>query len=327
MMRVFVTKDGCLRQIDAAPEALPQDVLWVDLLSPTPDELKPVEQALKIAAPTREEMQEIEASSRLYQEDGAAFMTATIVSRAETESPESNAATFIIADGKLVTLRYSDPLPFTSFPQRASRQPGQWPTGDMVLAGLLEAIVDRTADILERVSFEVDGVSKEVFGQRPSTKPLDAGDFLDVLVKLGRKHDLTGKVRESLISFTRLLTFLTQTIEGRPPKDTKDLKGHIKTMSRDVASLADHTTYLANKITYLQDATLGMVNIEQNRVIKVLAVAGAIFLPPTVLASIWGMNFHFMPELDEAWGYWAALTLIALSAIVPIIYFKWRRWF
>lgn len=322
MMRVFVTKDGCLRQVDLAQGALPADFLWGDLLNPTAEEIKAVEQTLRISMPTREEMQEIEASSRVYLEDGALFMTATIVSRAETESPETHAITFVLSGTRLLTMRYSEPLPFTTFPQRAERQAGLWASGEMVLAGLLETIIDRTADILERVSFEVDGISKEVFGQRSSKVPLDSGDFQEVLVKLGRKNDLGGKVRESLVSISRMITFLNA-VDAKP---SKDLKSHLKTMSRDVLSLSDHTSYLSNKITFLLEATLGMISIDQNRVIKILAVGGTLFLPPTVVASIWGMNFHHMPELDEVWGYPMALTIIAISALLPFLYFKWRNW-
>jgi magnesium transporter len=322
MMRVFVTKDGCLRQAELPPAGIPSDFNWLDLLNPTTDEIKTVESALRISLPTREEMHEIEASSRVYLEDGAQFMTATIVSRAETENPEAHAITFILVGTRLVTMRYSEPLPFTTYPQRAERQPGLWQSGEMVLAGLMETIIDRTADILERVSFEVDAISKEVFDQRQSKEPLDSGDFQEVLVKLGRKNDLAGKVRESLISISRVITFLNA-VDAKP---SKDMKGHLKTMSRDVLSLSDHTSYLSNKITFLLEATLGMISIEQNRVIKILAVGGTLFLPPTVIASIWGMNFQHMPELDEVWGYPLALTLIAISALLPFLYFKWRNW-
>jgi magnesium transporter len=324
MYRVFVTKDGCLGQVDAPDMGVPGDALWIDLLNPTAEEIAPLEAEFRIALPTRDEMQEIEASSRLYYEDGASFMTATIVSRAETEAPESHAVTFILVGSRLLTLRFSEPLPFTTYPQRAERQSGLWMTGDMVLVGLLETIIDRTADILERVSFEVEAVSRDVFGDRAGKPPLDAGDFRHVLVLLGRKNDLSSKVRESLISINRLLTFLANSWESKP---SKDLKAHIKTMSRDVASLSDHTSFLANKITFLLDATLGMVSIEQNRVIRILAVASTVFLPPTVLASIWGMNFHHMPELDWVWGYPIAIVTILISGLLPFIWFRMRGWF
>ncbi|MFO1186786.1 MAG: magnesium transporter CorA family protein [Alphaproteobacteria bacterium] len=324
MMRVFVTKGGCLSAIEAAQGAVPAETLWVDLSNPTPEELKPVEAAYKIVAPTREEMQEIEASSRLYREDGAVFMTATIVSGADTEAPESHAVAFILAEGRLITVRHSEPRAFITFPQRAVRQPGLWSSAERVLLGLLDAIVDRTADVLERVSVDVDMLSREIFGARARKAPLDSGDFHELLVRLGRENDLTGRIRESLVSVNRLVTFLTQVTDTT---SGKEFRANVKTLSRDIASLSDHTHYLSNKMTFLLDATLGLISTEQNKVIKILAVAGTVFLPPTLFASIWGMNFHHMPELDEAWGYPLAIAVILASGLVPFFYFRWRKWF
>lgn len=325
MMRVFVTKGGCLSEIAAAPGVVPPETLWVDLNNPTDEELKPIEAAFRISAPTRADMQEIEASSRLYREDGAVFMTATIVSGADTEAPESHAVAFILADGRLITVRHSEPRPFITFPQRAVRQPGLWPSAERVLVGLLDAVVDRTADVLERVSVDVDALSREIFGARTrKAPPLDSGDFHEILVRLGRENDLTGRIRESLVSVNRLVTFLSQVTDT---KSGKEFRANVKTLSRDIASLTDHTHYLSNKMTFLLDATLGLISTEQNKVIKILAVAGTVFLPPTLFASVWGMNFQHMPELDEAWGYPLAIAVILASGLLPFLYFRWRRWF
>jgi magnesium transporter len=324
MMRVFVTKAGCLSESVTAPGALPPEALWVDLANPTPEEIKPIEAAFRITAPTREEMQEIEASSRLYYENGAVFMTATLVAGADTENPESSAVAFILAEGRLITVRHSEPKAFLTFPQRATRQPGLWSSGERVLAGLLDAIVDRTADILERVSADVDKLSREIFRARARRALLDSGDFHTVLVQLGRENDLTGRIRESLVSVNRLVTFLTQATDT---KSGKDFRGNVKTLSRDVASLSDHTSYLSNKMTFLLDATLGLISIEQNKVIKILAVGGTVFLPPMLFASIWGMNFRHMPELPWHLGYPIALGVIVVSGLAPFIYFRWRGWF
>jgi magnesium transporter len=120
-----------------------------------------------------------------------------------------------------------------------------------------------------------------------------------------------------------MLAFLTLSVEG---KANKELKAHLKTMTRDVQSLADHTTYLANKITFLLDAVLGIVNIDQSRIIRILSVAATVFLPPTLLASVWGMNFKYMPELESPYGYGFALLMIVLSAVLPFLFFRWRKW-
>ena len=274
--------------------------------------------------PTKEEMEEIEASSRVYVEDDGLFMTTSIVSKTETEYPESASVTFVLAKNRLLTIRYSEPMPFNTFPARAERQSGMWSTADYLLVGILEAIVDRTADILERVGADVDSLSRESFDKPRHNQALEHKDFQQLLVRLGRQNDLIGKVRESLIGFSRILTFLTQTFEGRP--GGKELRSYNKTITRDVASLADHTNFLSNKVTFLLDAILGMINLEQNRIIKILSVATTIFLPPTVMASIWGMNFVHMPELGWTWSYPMALGAIIVSAVIPAIFFKWRGW-
>jgi magnesium transporter len=327
MMRIFEIADACLkrRQLDLTPPiAIPETALWIDLHNPTIEESRAAEAFLNIALPTREEMEEIEASSRVYAEDDGLFMTTSIVSKTETEYPESAAVTFVLAKGRLLTIRFSEPMPFNTFPARAERQAGMWSTADYLLVGILEAIVDRTADILERVGADVDSLSRESFNKPRQNEALTHDDFQILLVRLGRQNDLIGKVRESLIGFSRILTFLMQTFEGRP--GGKELRSYNKTLTRDVASLADHTNFLSNKVTFLLDAILGMINLEQNRIIKILSVAATIFLPPTLFASIWGMNFVHMPELGQVWAYPMALGVIIVSAIIPAAFFKWRGW-
>mgnify|MGYP000984473587 FL=1 len=327
MLRVFEIADACLkrRQLElAAPVVVPETSLWLDLYAPTAEETRAAEAFLGVTLPTKEEMEEIEASSRVYVEDDGLFMTTSIVSKTETEYPESASVTFVLAKNRLLTIRYSEPMPFNTFPARAERQSGMWSTADYLLVGILEAIVDRTADILERVGADVDSLSRESFDKPRHNQALEHKDFQQLLVRLGRQNDLIGKVRESLIGFSRILTFLTQTFEGRP--GGKELRSYNKTITRDVASLADHTNFLSNKVTFLLDAILGMINLEQNRIIKILSVATTIFLPPTVMASIWGMNFVHMPELGWTWGYPMALGAIIVSAVIPAIFFKWRGW-
>lgn len=327
MLRVFEIADACLRrrQIDLAPGlAIPDTALWLDLHTPTQEEARKAEAFLGISLPTKEEMEEIEASSRVYIEDEALFMTTSIVSKTETEYPESAAVTFVLAKNRLLTIRYSEPMPFNTFPARAERQPGMWATADYLLVGILEAIVDRTADVLERVGADVDMLGRESFEKPRRGQPLEHNDFQVLLARLGRQNDLIGKVRESLIGFGRILTFLAQSFEGKP--GGKELRSYNKTITRDVASLADHTNFLSNKITFLLDAILGMINLEQNRIIKVISVSSTVFLPPTLFASIWGMNFTHMPELQQPWAYPVALGLIIVSAIIPAAFFKWRGW-
>ncbi len=326
MLRVFEIANACLKRahVELAHDApIPDTALWIDLKDPSPSDVERAERFLGIVAPTKEEMQEIEASSRVYQEDGGLFMTTSVVSKTETENPEAAAVTFVLARDRLLTIRYSEPMPFNTFPARAERQTGLWSSADVLLTGLLEAVVDRTADILERVGADVDASSREAFDKPRRGQPLENADFQRLLAKLGRQNDIIGKVRESLIGIGRILTFLSTAYDQKP---SKEMKAHLKTLARDVASLADHTNFLSNKVTFLLDAILGMINLEQNRIIKILSVAATVFLPPTLFASIWGMNFEHMPELAQPWAYPVALGVIVVSAIIPAIFFKWRGW-
>jgi magnesium transporter len=303
-------------------DAPPDNAIWIDLVSPTVQEDKLTEQFLGIAVPTREEMQEIEVSSRLYVENGARYMTATLMCQSDTATPKTTAVTFILSSHKLCTVRYDDPRPFAIVENKLARSCSPKVSGESVLMDLLDAVIDRSADILERVGAEVDQISHSIF------EPDDddaTPSYNEVLKALGRKGDLTSKVRESQVSVGRLLSFLAH--EAEVLKWTKDPRTQIRSMQRDVVSLTDHASYLSAKITFLLDAMLGVVNIQQNNIIKIFSIAAVIFMPPTLVASIYGMNFHTgMVELEWRFGYPFALGMMVLAAVLPLLFFKWKKW-
>jgi magnesium transporter len=322
MLAVYVQRGGVLERQSIAPQGeVPEDAVWIDLVAPTITEDKLVERRLGIAVPTREEMQEIEVSSRLYVEHGARYMTATLMCQSDTESPRTTAVTFILAAHRLITVRYDEPKPFQITSNKLTRACPQTIDGEHVLVDLLDAVIDRAADILERISVEVDQVSRDIF--EPETDRTSAY-YKDILTSIGRRGDLTSKVRESLVSIGRLLLFLANEAEGM--RWNKDKRGLLNSMQRDVQSLSDHATYLSNKITFLLDAIVGVVTIEQNNIIKIFSVAAVALLPPTLIASIYGMNFKFMPEIDWRYGYPFAVGLMIAGAVLPYLYFKWRKW-
>ena len=323
MLKSYQQQNGGLKGVVLSEsDTIPASTIWIDLFSPTNDERLRVNSLLRLEMPTRADMEEIEVSSRLYQEDGALFLTAMILSNAETDSPAADVVSFVLTQDKLVTVRYIDPQPFKTFAARCERGSSMATRADMVLMALLDVIVDRMADVLERAGAEIEAISKDIF-QPPDGTTMQSKDFQTVLRRLGRKHDLTGKMRESLLSISRVLSFLTPAMDGKP---NKDVRTHIKTLTRDVQSLQDHTTFLGSKLNYLLDATLGLINIDQNNIIKIMSVAAIVFLPPTLFASIWGMNFHFMPELGAEIGYPFALIIIVISGILPYAWFKRRGW-
>jgi magnesium transporter len=324
MLNAFLSRGNSLERV-YVPEggSVPTGAIWLDLIAPSPEEDRAVETATGIAIPTREEMAEIEPSSRLYIENGVRFMTATLIFHADTDSPATTAVTFILGGGRLVTVRYEDPRPFAIVAFRLSRSCPPTASGESVLIDLLDAIIDRAADILERIATEVDLVSRRIF-ERQAARDDPRQTYQAILRAIGRKGDLTSKVRESLVSIGRLVLFLAS--DASELKLQRDQRTLVRSMARDVTSLTDHASFLANKITFLLDATLGMVSLEQNNVIKIFSVVAVVFLPPTLVASIYGMNFKHMPELDWTFGYPLALLMMLGAAIFPYLFFKWKRW-
>jgi len=323
MLSVYIPRGATLERAAIDPGAsLPEEAVWIDLVTPTVQEDKLVEKLLGIAVPTREEMQEIEVSSRLYVENGARYMTATLMCQSDTPVPKTTPVTFILSGHRLASVRYDDPRPFAIVEHKLARTCPPKVSGDSVLMDLLDAVIDRSADILERIGAEVDQVSHAIFEpEEEAARP----SYDDVLKALGRKGDLTSKVRESLVSIGRLLLFLAN--EAESMKWPKDTRTQLQSMQRDTMSLSDHVTYLSNKITFLLDALLGIVSIQQNDIIKIFSIAAVVFMPPTLVASIYGMNFHHnMVELDWEFGYPFAIFLMVVVAVLPLLFFKWKKW-
>ncbi len=324
MLVAYLPRGTALERVDIpAGTPIPPEAIWFDLVSPSAEEDRALEAVLGLAIPSREEMAEIEPSSRLYVENGGRFMTATLLHGADTDRPSTTPITFILTQSKLVTVRYEEPRPFIRLSQKLTRICPPTITGEGILIDLLDGIIDRAADVLERDSAEIEIISRRIFGHGRARKT-PSESYQDIMRGIGRKADLTSKVRESLVSIGRLVLFLAN--EAEVMKLPKEQRAQVKSMARDCASLTDHATFLANKIQFMLDAVLGLVALDQNNVIKIFSVVAVVLLPPTMIASIYGMNFKHMPELDWTYGYPLALVLMLASAIFPYAFFKWKRW-
>lgn len=324
MIKAFVADNNRLKLVDTLLDNK-ERVVWADLMAPTKEEEAEVEAWVGVGIPTREEMEEIEISSRLYVEGGAYFMTATLPAHADGDRPIMLPVTFVLAGNKLITVRYHEPRAFKTFPMRAERADLDCTGGQTILVALLEAIVDRLADLLERASREVVGISHDIFHPKEMKASKRDLNFQIVLRRIGRKEDLVSNVQDSLLTLQRVSGFLGH-VSFKHAKSEEELRTRVKTLSRDVSSLTDNASFLSNKITFLLDATLGMINIEQNGIIKIVSVGTVVFLPPTLVASIYGMNFDVMPELKWILGYPFALGLMIASAILPFWFFKHKGW-
>jgi magnesium transporter len=229
-----------------------------------------------------------------------------------------------LAGDRLVTIRYHEPRAFQTFPMRAEKADTGCTDGENILVALLEAIVDRIADVLERASREVIDISQDIFASRQEKASKRDRDFHLILHRIGGKEDLVSKIQDSLLTLQRLSGFLANVVSQ--DMQGKTLRARVKTISRDVGSLSDHASFQTQKINFLLDATLGMINIEQNAIIKIVSVAAVVFLPPTLVASIYGMNFDVMPELKWFFGYPLALGLMVVSAVLPFWFFRRKGW-
>ena len=297
--------------------------LWFDLLNPTAEEIKSVESKLGISIPTRDEMREIESSNRLYEDEGSLYMTATVVTKLDTERPENTQVTYILAGDALVTVRYADPLPFRRFIAYAEKHPNACSNAAAVLAGLLEAKVNRIADVLERTSDDIDHLSQHIFAPlSDGTRHRDI-DYRQILERVGRIGDLNSKARETLGSLGRLLVFLLQASQ---PHIGSEVRSRLKTSTRDIEQMSGHASFLGDKVQFMLDATLGMINIDQNNILKIFSVATVVLLPPSVIGAIFGMNFSHIPAAHHALGFWAAVGAMVISAVGPYLFFKRRGW-
>jgi magnesium transporter len=323
MITVYNHGDG--RLVRGGPEILGADALWIDLLSPTPEEEGAVERLLGIDVPTREEMQEIEVSSRLARDGDVLYMTTPVLTNSTGFHPENISITFILAAGRLVTVRYATPQAVAAFMTRLERQRLVAASAGEIALALLEALVDRMADVLERIALELDGISHRIFHQPTPVRPrrrATARDLEAILRTIGRGGDIESKARDTILGLKRVVAFL--------PSDeamgVKDAPSRLKTIGRDLQSLSEYADFLNNKIAFLLNATLGMISIQQNHIIKLFSVVAVLFLPPTLVASIYGMNFHVMPELDKVWGYPFALVAMVAAALLPYWIFKRKGW-
>ena len=324
MITAYRMMDGRLAAVDAVMAPL-QGLVWIDLEAPTAAEEAALEAALGIAIPTREDMQEIEVSSRLYSEEGALFLTAQVLATPEGHPPEIGPVTFVMTADRLITVRYHAPRSMAVFAERAQAQGMGCVNGQTTLLALMETVVDRLADILEGESRKLDLLNKAIFdAHRPSGK---AQTLSVVLQRIGRAEDLNSKTEESLSTLLRVLGFLTTPTGGAAVAALKGVeKTRLKTLVHDIRSLQETAARQARKIQFQLDATLGVINIRQSDIIKIFSVVAFVFLPPTLIASIYGMNFINMPELKWPWGYPMALGMMALSALLPYALFRWKKW-
>jgi magnesium transporter len=317
------------RPADLAEESLPDNIVWIDLLKPEPEEVAFVKRTTGLDAPTVANLSEIESSSRLRNENGVLYLSAPLIYRADSDQPLTTPVGFVLTRERLITVRFEGLTSFKTFTDRDLAAETGPLSSAAVFAGLMDAITDRLADILENIAAELDTLSHRLF-RTPATEPAarrpparETADLRIILRRVGHCGDLASKIRDSLLGIGRMVPYVLSLAADWLPAEVKP---SLDTVRQDVASLADYDGHVVNKIQLLLDATLGLINVEQNNIIKVLTIVSVVGIPPTLIASMYGMNFKAMPEYDWSWGYPYGLAMIALSAVLPLVWFKWRGW-
>ncbi|HRY06530.1 MAG TPA: magnesium transporter CorA family protein [Hyphomicrobiaceae bacterium] len=322
MLTAYEIKNGEICRRESVEGATGINV-WIDMIHPTPEEDAAVERLLGLSIPTRAEMREIEASNRLYVEQGAFFMTAILAHSIDGGTPQFAAVTFILSGNALVTVRYLESKAFPLFLARVEKRDAVCDTSISILTGLLESLIQRMADLIEHIQDEVNRIAGSAFdikgGQQTRTRRLDV-----MLKTIGRLGEMASRAEESVTSLERLLLFLNQAMKLRND-DARDVR-RIKSVHRDVRSLSEQLHFLSDRLTFLLDAVLGMIANEQNQIIKLFSVMSVMLMPPTLVASIYGMNFKYMPELEWLLGYPFAIALMVVAAMIPFYYFRRKGW-
>jgi magnesium transporter len=309
------------RNLDSA-EPIPPGAIWIDMIGPTLDEDQKVQVYLGCKIPTRADPDFAEPPEAHYAEDGIRYLQAKVVSEADA-TPDVTDVTFVICDATLVTIRYDESDSFEIFGRKLCRSWGQALAPEAIAVGLVNTIINLSARALTSAGDSLDKIGNAVFKAEGDNSKRSAV-YSATLGSLGREDERISNLRESLLSIERLLLFLSA--EGQGAETPKPVREATKAALRDLHSLEEDANFKAQKVQFLLDATLGFINLAQNDIIKLFSVLAVIFMPPTMIASIYGMNFKVMPELDWPLGYPLALALMALVALGPYIYFRWRKW-
>ena len=322
MITLYDAAGTCLDKRESARDPGPATV-WIDLLNPTAEEETAIEKALGLDVPTRAEMREIEASNRFYQENGAYFMTSFVIYGADSDNVATSNITFILAGARLITVRYGEPKAFPLFADKGCKGDLPCASGPQIMVGLLEMLIQRQADLIERVQDEVEKLAPQIFGQKGPSR--NRGRGLDVALRtIGKEGDIVSRAQESSLSLHRTLHYFADAARER--SEDPRLIARIETAGRDINSLTESLRSMSSRTAFLLDATLGMISNEQNQIIKLFSVMAVMLMPPTLVASVYGMNFKNMPELEWAHGYPLALGLMFISGLIPYIYFRRKGW-
>src|SRR5579864_6568632 len=295
---------------------------WIDLLDPTDAERSAFETAFGLRVPTGDELGEIEATSRLRVEKGALYMTAPLIFASGDEPWLPSPTGFVLSKQVLMTVRFAKSAAFDAVARECGTLEKLEPAAAYV--NLLEELVDHLADLLEAASRDLDDASHVIFRQDNAKKlSKETAMLRRLMIRTGRTSERMARIHYTLVCLDRMAKF---TVDRGRDWLSQDMAARLQSVSSDVASLVQFSEGLVNRVQLLQDAATGIINIDQNDVMKVLTIASVVGIPPVLVAGIYGMNFKNIHEYDWAWGYQWGLALIVITALLPLIWFKWKDW-
>lgn len=316
MIKCFVKHQNAVALIDTMSELseeVIEKVIWIDMLMPTYDEIVFIENTFQIKFPTKQETEEIEISSRYWEENDRIEINSYFLVTSG-ESPHNETVSFILHRDMLISIRYTSLYTFDEFNRKFYAAPKQFESGYDIFCQLLDIRIDADADIIERLSKDITRLRKHVFTDYTN-------DDEEILERISSLEDLNMQLRENLNDKQRILSAFLKS-----NKYKSALKHDVTIMLKDIKSLVDYTDFNFERLDYLQNIFVGMLSIEQNKVIKIFTIVNVIFLPPTLIASIYGMNFNFMPELGWKFGYLLSIFMMIGSSILPVYIFKRKGW-
>jgi magnesium transporter len=311
------------REVLDRHQPIPPGSLWIDLVEPTVEEDRKVQDFVGVLIPTKADPDYAEPPEAQYAENGVRYLQASVISEPD-DTPDTTDVTFVIAPTALVTVRYSACQSFELFGEKLARAHAVALSPEAVAVGIVNTAINRSARALNQAGVSLDQIASRVFHAKESDATTRNRIYSDTLWSLGREDERISNLRESFVSTERLLLFLSA--DGLSDKGSKAVRQATKSALRDLQSLEEDASFKAQKVQFLLDATLGLINLAQNDIIKLFSVLAVIFMPPTVIASIYGMNFKTMPELEWTWGYPMALALMVCAAVLPYLFFRWKKW-
>ncbi|MEO5911275.1 MAG: magnesium/cobalt transporter CorA [Pelobium sp.] len=316
MLRIYYKRNTRLAKetdVDSIRDIPMESLVWVDLQNPTEEEKVTIETYFDIKYSSEEESQEIESSSRFSEMDNEIIINSNFLSVRENGF-EYNPVSIILEKGILFTYRDEDIKTFSESVKKIKANPTLYVNGYQILSTILETCIDQDADLIESIAREIAELNKSL---KATNERVDEDDLL----KISSLQNENMMLRENIIDKQRMMSALMKSSTF-----PQEFMGVLRIMIKDISSLLEHNKFAFERLEYLQDTFMGLINIEQNRIIKIFTVATVAFMPPTLIASIYGMNFRVMPELDWGFGYGAAIFLMVLSSLGTLVYFKKKRW-